>query len=412
MRKGLVTLVLLAAGCAARVPSIDEIALNSQTQIEKTRALHFPEPVRRKTISREDFAAFLQERMARDLPPEKLEGVETTLKIFGLIPEATSLRETLLRQHQEGTAAFYDFETHTLHLLEGTPPAQLQQVMLHELVHALQDQRFDLGKILTAEREQGNTDRLEALRAVCEGEATLVQIGFDPTAAATGSPDPAAALRTRMEESLKNQEILPYFKQQILFRYAQGTRFVQDIVREKGWEAMETLYREPRLSTTHILEPFTYLRPESARRPEPIRMPPAPAGYRPLHTGTLGALDTLLVLKQFLPATPVVPNLITGWIQDNYTVYQNQSTKTPCLVWKTVWESSETAGTFLKTYVELLWKKYPGSRSHPSSTQQAPLLILPSGNLVLSESRASQVIVIENVTEDVMPKLQAACWEF
>lgn len=78
----------------------------------------------------------------------------------------------------EGTAAFYDSEREQVYVngvvAEGEPlPVDIQLVVLHELVHAAQDQAVDLDEL-----EVDSTAQAEAQLAVIEGDASAMEQRF------------------------------------------------------------------------------------------------------------------------------------------------------------------------------------------------------------------------------------------
>src|SRR5439155_3817699 len=72
---------------------------------------------------------------------------------------------------------YYSIHDKTLYLYNDLSGAYEQGVLIHEMVHALQDQHFDLGK-LKARLHVANhgSDAERALAALIEGDATYTMI--------------------------------------------------------------------------------------------------------------------------------------------------------------------------------------------------------------------------------------------
>ena len=124
-------------------------------------------------------------KLDEELPPKRLHGLETTYRLFGLLPDTLQLRPLLIDLYTEQVAGFYDPDSATLFGVEGADRTQLSLVLAHEMIHALQGQHLPLDSILDA-RE--NNDRLSAAQAILEGQATLASL--EPAVRAAGLASP------------------------------------------------------------------------------------------------------------------------------------------------------------------------------------------------------------------------------
>src|SRR5204863_9372019 len=93
----------------------------------------------------------------------------------GLVPAGLDLRALLLSVYTEQVAGFYDPDSTALFVMDDQPEESLRTVLVHELVHAVQDQSVSLDS-LTA-RGRGN-DRQMAAQAAIEGHATFVMLEY------------------------------------------------------------------------------------------------------------------------------------------------------------------------------------------------------------------------------------------
>ena len=107
------------------------------------------------------------------------DGTERAYKLFGLLPEEMNLKSYLLDLYSAQVAGYYDprkgeffvVETSEDDSAEEEPEVLRSFVLAHELVHALQDQNFDLEEI--HDRLKLENDRGLASVAVIEGDAML-----------------------------------------------------------------------------------------------------------------------------------------------------------------------------------------------------------------------------------------------
>jgi hypothetical protein len=153
-------------------------------ELERRSGLEARRPPRLARRSRAELEAFLNDELAEQLPPDEAEALGATYARLGLVPDTVDLEATLRDLYLEQVVGYYDPEADTLFVLEDVPPAEARMVLVHELVHALQDQRVDLDSLTDALREQN--DRSAAARAAIEGQATLVMAEW-AVARSTGS---------------------------------------------------------------------------------------------------------------------------------------------------------------------------------------------------------------------------------
>jgi len=150
----------------------------------------------------------------------------------------------------EDLAGFYDSETKQLVVkVHRGRPRFSRGVLLHELVHALQDQHFDLLAQHKAAEKHG-VDAQRALSCLIEGVAIL-------------------AVADLMKYDFAAHSDLGKAKGEIddarfdkLYTYGQGYSFVKHLMRdENGWPAIAAAWKNPPRRTIEILDPDRYLEP-------------------------------------------------------------------------------------------------------------------------------------------------------
>src|SRR5690606_14306059 len=111
---------------------------------------------------------------------------------------------------------------------------------VHELVHALQDQRFDLDRLSTLEDPGAAT----AFRAIVEGDATAVeQIYIQQLGAA--DHDRYEALLSSQYDETPLAGVPGVLTASFSAPYALGTPLVGIVRSEHGWEGVDELLRRP-----------------------------------------------------------------------------------------------------------------------------------------------------------------------
>ena len=118
--------------------------------------------------------AYLRAGFRKDNPEELVKGTETLYKELGLLPQDASLEQLYLEMLTSQVAGLYDDETKQMYVVskDGAVGPVEEITYAHEFTHALQDQRFDLSKVVGKDTDQ--SDRTMARSALVEGDATLL----------------------------------------------------------------------------------------------------------------------------------------------------------------------------------------------------------------------------------------------
>src|SRR5262252_5548769 len=123
----------------------------------------------------------IEQSVIRDLDesttPAEFEASSKTLLKLGLIPKGFQLRDYVVKLLREQVAGFYDPKTKEFYLAAWLPISEQKRVMAHELVHALQDQHFNLRRF--DKWPKGDSDAEMAAHALIEGDATVLMYQYD-----------------------------------------------------------------------------------------------------------------------------------------------------------------------------------------------------------------------------------------
>ena len=174
--------------------------------------------------------------MTEELPDSVLAGVKATYVALGLIPADFDLKKILLDLYAEQVVGYYDPATKALYVITGADPTQLRPVLVHELVHALQDQHVNLDSLIAHER--GN-DHQTAAQAAIEGHATMVMVAYmaeeqthSPVNLQT-LPDIGEQMRPTLEAQNSQfpvfQKAPRILRETLVFPYVSGASFVQKL---------------------------------------------------------------------------------------------------------------------------------------------------------------------------------------
>lgn len=163
------------AGCgpapdsrAAGDPRLATLASDLLPEVERASGLRARGPLRVEAKSRRQLETFLVEKIAEETPfPQQ---ALAPYALLGLMDPGADLPDLLLSLHLEQVAGFYEPDSAALFVLADQPEELLEPLLVHEMVHALQDQHVDLDSLIAPSR--GN-DARAAAHAALEGHAML-----------------------------------------------------------------------------------------------------------------------------------------------------------------------------------------------------------------------------------------------
>jgi len=351
----------VAAQGSRRTPSLREAGVISElmTSAERVRNLHFAHPV---PVLVEDRAR-ITEYVATQIEEDELEKARIVYTALGLLPVDLDVRGLLLRLMGEQVVGYYDADEKHLvvrddvmrsfaesHEPEEQPDlTEARIVLLHELVHALQDQNLQLLAHIHTERD---TDASNAFHALVEGDATLAMIGYAlereqiPLHRLTGNPSQVRSFSDVVRHSpLAGSELEQapaIVRVPLLSSYVDGLSFCASLHGSGGFGAVDRAHSAPPVSTEQILHPERFA-PEDA--PTIIKLPDLPeltdAGYELVREDTLGELELGVYFGQGVDDEDA-KRAAEGWDGDRIRVYRAEGAPA-AVVWLSVWDTEKDA---------------------------------------------------------------------
>jgi hypothetical protein len=301
----------------------------------------------------------------------------------------------------EQVAGYYDPAAKTLYIVEGDDEAVTNITISHELVHALQDQYFNLDSLQHA---RDDNDRLTAGQAIIEGQATLEQIGamIGSENSITGLPggwDRVRQLIREMQGSMPIFASAPTIIQEtLLFPYLTGAEFMRRFKQEAPGQS--PFARMP-ASTEQMLHPERYF----TSLDEPTRVTlPQPSTGRVVYENNLGEFETRVLLFEYLKDQASAVRGAAGWDGDRYMLVETP--RGDAIVWATVWDTSIDAAEFFDLMDAALIRRFsavrPGSASETTRTYSAGgrTFLLSVGDI-----RARPVVLYVDAPAGVSPRL-------
>ena len=354
--------MLGAVGCGRSKPDFADRVADAIPRLERSTGLKFKTQPKFEARSREDVARFLEERFAADLPDAEVRGVERTYKRLGLVPDSMDLRKFMLALLTEQVAGYYDPAKKVLYIVQGASDEMVGITVSHELVHALQDQYFNLDSL---QHVVGENDRQVAAQSVMEGQAMLEQLATTTGGADVLSNFPGGWDRIR-EVIRDSQGSMPIFagaptiiQETMLFPYLSGAEFMKNF---KERRPGDTPYGDMPVSTEQILHADRFF---TARDIPTAVTLPSVAGAKEVYQNVFGEFETRLFLFQHLKDRDAAFRGAAGWDGDRFASFS--TARGDGIVWASVWDTSIDAAEFYDLFDTALLKRFESLKPSQAS---------------------------------------------
>jgi hypothetical protein len=337
--------------------------------VSKIISLPVKSPLKKTVRSREEIREFILREVREERDAAKWHADQQALETFGLIPRGFELQQFVVDLLTEQVAGLYDPKSKEFYIADWIPLHEQRMVMSHELVHALQDQHFDIEPWSEAARP--NDDAELARHSVLEGAAIVGMLEYmlhAQNVSVRDLPDIEQFIRAQMiGEVDKNSQLAKspaYIRDSLLFPYLAGTAFCQRLLKAGGsWEKFYEIFAKPPVSTHQILHPELYLSGENL---PPVSLSAAvkavPDEWKRLDENTLGEFGMHALLKQFL-GEERAQRFSPAWAGDSYVVFEQQKTKRVLLLFRLRLAADSDAARFFGAYSEALELKYASRAS-------------------------------------------------
>ena len=369
--------------------------------------------VKRQITSRAAVESYIEKKFDEDQSAKRLQRDEIVLKKFGLLDRDFALKPFLLALLKEQIAAYYDFKSKTVYMLDWVDIEEQKPVLAHELTHALQDQHTSLEKwsdqapdnlSLDSSDDTSHLVRDEmdtARQAVVEGQATAVMMDYilKPMGKSlVKNPEIMDFVRQRMAESQDSPVLARaplLLSESLLFPYREGLSFEQEVWMDQGQAAAFTgTLDQPPTSSWEIINPREYEQRHTPAVPLlPNIHPLVDKLYKPYDIGQIGQLD-LHILTELFGGDQAARELTPAWDGGLYWAGERRDAKTSgsrstgktlsagtpngpagtdsiALFYLSAWKNAASARAFARLYEEELGRKYSGVQLLDQTTDGA-----------------------------------------
>lgn len=297
---------------------------------------------------------------------ETLTDEARVLSALGLVKPTYDLYTNALNGLTDSLGGFYFPWNDELYVI-GTRFSGIERfVFSHEFGHALTDQHFDIGDLGVYPVCLSDAQRCQAIRALVEGDATLVMNQWWEQYA--NPQDYLDILNYRPPaQTLPEQFPPPYVLRDSQFPYVEGLAFVEALYARGRWARVNQAYGDLPESTEQILHPSKYFAREA-----PIPMAETSMenvlgpDWRLLDSNSLGEWMTYLLLAYGADVDAQVDDAAArtaanGWGGDRYQVYFNDAMAQTILAARWAWDTQADANGFINAMKDHLNERFGGS---------------------------------------------------
>ena len=361
----------------------------AMARVEYVRQLEFKSSVPVSVISR---AEYRSQRDATGQSAESQEFQEWNNQVWEAlfaVGESESTQQAIEQTRGSAVAGFYSPRDDEITIVTETPetPTIDNTTLIHELVHAVQDQHYDLTKDRYAATTQ---DGQLAVDGLIEGDARYVESAYVDRC---GNSWECVELPDNTGEnsgSSGGPSNLGIFVT-IFQPYSDGVGYINHLRESGGWAAVNDRFDSPPVASEQIIhrtdetpQPITYTDRSSAKwdRFESVGQDGSDTvGEASIfvmfwnQARTVGAEtvrpQTLTQPTNQYDAYNYIADPSTGWENDRLFPYQTQSGMSTeyGYVWVTTWESNEDATEFRNAYRSILTAR---DAITPTPTPQQP----------------------------------------
>lgn len=351
-------LLFVLTACAKEAPGYEgpyaRQVRKAIPELEESSGLTFKKLPVLEERTKDEVRSFIEAQFNEQLPPLELAGAQEAYRIFGLLPDTLDLRAFFIDLLAEQVAGYYDPATKVLYVVKDAAPEMREVTITHELMHALQDQHTRLDSVQSL---KGDNDRMVAMQAVIEGQATYEQFammtgGSDMGLRIPGGWDRVRDLIRTGQSSMPKFSTAPMLIQEtLLFPYLSGAEFVRQFKRARSGQ---TPFAPFASSTEQVLHPEKFL-DSVPDLPTRVSLAPSRAGT-PVHEDNLGEFETRLLLFQHAKDQALAVAGASGWDGDRYQVVNTPAGS--AIGWVTVWDTPVDAVEFRDVMERVVEKRF------------------------------------------------------
>ena len=325
---------------------LDAIALKTSV----VRDLSAVGPIERRFITQDEARQLFLDDLEEE--SEQIAIDERLYTRLGIIESGVDLKELQAAVIADIVLGFYDSEENMIYVVSNSEDFGLVDEITasHEYVHALQQLHFDYKSI--REGIEGNSDKLQALRGLIEGDASLSDFLYEWR---VFDDDHKEALKAEQEAETSDMSAYwsapAFIRQTIAYPYVDGPQFAYTLfLQNQDFTAVNAAFERLPESTEQVIHPEKYADSEP---PLEVDMPDLASalgtGWTEIERDVMGELFIRSLLSDRLERE-TYQAAAAGWGGDSFLLLEapNGSDVFVSVVW---WDTEADAAEFAEAMV-------------------------------------------------------------
>lgn len=349
--------ILVAGSCRNdKNPPYEKQLAEYTPQVEAALGLKFKTPPKMEVRTKDQVREFLLKHIQDSIPQRELDGQTALFHALDLISDTLDLKKFFVPLLTEQIIGFYDPKTKVLYVVDGAPKDYAGYTIMHELVHALQDQYINLDSL---EGLTYDSDRQAAMQTVIEGQATFEQILMmtGGKGSLTASlPGGWQQMQDLIRQSTATQPVFAsapmVIQEALLFPYVNGADFVR---RYKQRHPSRLSFDSLPVSTEQVMHDEAFFGPKKDL-PVTVGLPPLSTTF---YENNLGEFGVRLFLYHHLKDIKTAVAAAAGWGGDRYAVVKTP--KGDGVVIVTAWDTPLDGAEFVSALTAVTGKRFGDS---------------------------------------------------
>lgn len=385
---------------AEEIGSISEERIEKViSSIEEIRGVRFKNRVEYEIVSRDVMLQLIRREFNLQYSKQEFMYLNAMLRLLGLVDKEFDIEKIMFDLYKEQAGGLYDPRTKKLYIADWIPDEMIDIVLFHELLHALDDQYYDLEKYAFSET---SSDAKLAKLSVIEGIGTYYMLIYTFERFGLDWESMKDYINFDMLYKMQDFSALPgmeaianapkFIQQQMLFPYFRGADFVNMFIKNNSAESLFELYEFPPLSTEQIMHFDKYKKEKPSK--VIIKLDEKKIeGWRQVYSSDMGELGLNLMLKDRLMSDEA-DGAAAGWRGDKVVLLKKGDKY--ALILKSLWGTEKDAIEFVESF-----KKWFGGKQ---SGSDGDIWMEDGEKICLAEVKASEVILVIGEMEKTIAK--------
>ncbi len=337
-------------------------------KVEEIRGQKFKHDVPAGMQSADQFIDFAMTEFEHEYGFEEFAAMGEAYRLLGLIDPDMDLLKTTMDLLKSQVGGYYDPKTKSFYMIDSFKQGAMADIILaHELTHALDDQIYDLQKMMSVAKD--NADYEFAVRTVAEGSATSLMNLFAIQGLVGGWLELDASSMTAMmgQQAESIREAPPFLIISLTLPYLEGNKLMtreDDMIvatmAVPKQEDIDYAFANPPRSSEQVLHMEKYWDEDKRDEPTLLDLPDLSSilgdGWKLESKNVLGELGCFIITEKNIPDLSTAQGQIagkwtnaaaSGWDGDLYQSYVGPD-NARVLQWTTLWDSDADAAEFHK----------------------------------------------------------------